>query len=388
MFVRNASFIILSLLRLCADLASAGTASFTNPILDEAGADPWVIRHDSYYYMTYTTNNDITLMRSQTLTDWNNAERKIIFKPLPGQNYSTDLWAPEVHSIAGKWYVIFTADPNYDSPPPDTDALCEWNCPAVHHRMFVLEGVGSNPWSAQFSYKAQLETYDQFAIDGTYFHHEDRLYHIYSCWHHSYDGWPANLCITRMANPWTVTSSLSERQIISAPTNAWEKTPYGRTVNDRLSSNEGPQQLTNPKTGQVFVVYSAARSDNRNYCLGQLELIGKDPMDPKDWRKKNDGCVFHQNPEEDAYGVGHASFVQSPDGTEDWIVYHGMKDPSNGWGARSIRTQKFGWNDDGTPKFPCPGYGPYPVPSGQENHESLHSEFADLSEQFILADKA
>jgi len=124
-------------------------------------------------------------------------------------------------------------------------------------------------------------------------------------------------------NPYKVNSTLSQRQIISVPLNPWEKTPYGRAVNDRLSSNEGPQQLTNPKTKQHFIIYSAARSDNRNYCLGQLELVGSDPMNPQDWRKNNNGCVFYQNPTEQAYGVGHASFVQSPDGTEDWIVYHG-----------------------------------------------------------------
>jgi GH43 family beta-xylosidase len=75
--------------------------------------------------------------------------------------------------------------------------------------------------------------------------------------------------------------------------------------------------------------------------------------------------VFYQAPLNQAYGVGHASFTKSADGTEDWIVYHGMLDPANGWGARTIRTQKFEWNSDGTPKFPKPGYGPYPVPSGQ-----------------------
>lgn len=43
-------------------------ATFTNPVLDKAGADPWVIRHDGWYYMTYTTNDDITLLRSRALT--------------------------------------------------------------------------------------------------------------------------------------------------------------------------------------------------------------------------------------------------------------------------------------------------------------------------------
>lgn len=151
----------------------------------------------------------------------------------------------------------------------------------------------------------------------------------------------------------------------SVPENAWEQTPYGRRENYRLASNEGPQQLTNPKTGQEFIIYSAARSDNRNYCLGQLELVGEDPMNPGDWKKNNEGCIFYQNPSEEAYGVGHASFTTSPDGSEDWIVYHGMRNYMSGWGQRTIRAQKFTWNEDGSPNFPRPGYGPYDVPSGQ-----------------------
>lgn len=126
-----------------------------------------------------------------------------------------------------------------------------------------------------------------------------------------------------MSNPYTVSSTAEERAIISIPDQPWEKTPYNRTINVRLSSNEGPEQLTNPTTNQTFVIYSAARSDNRDYCLGQLELIGDDPMCPSSWLKHDDYCVFYQNPDEEAYGVGHASFTVSPDGSENWIVYHG-----------------------------------------------------------------
>ncbi|KAF1848369.1 glycoside hydrolase family 43 protein [Cucurbitaria berberidis CBS 394.84] len=342
---------------------STNSTTFTNPIINE-GADPWMFRHGDYYYLTYSNNVNVTLFRSKSLTDWDGAESKLVFAPPPGMNYSTDLWAPEIHNLDDNWYVIFTADPRNDSPPPEIEMWCDYNCPAVHHRMFVVEGKGSDPWEAEWEYKAELDTYDQFAIDGTYFQHADQLYHIYSCWHRKYDGWPANLCITKMEKPWMVSSPFSERQIISVPEYAWEKTPFGRASNDRLSSNEGPQQLTNPTTGQQFLIYSAARSDNRNYCLAQLELVGDNPMNPGDWRK-HPYPVFYQNPSESAYGVGHASFTTSPDDSEAWIVYHGMRDPTNGWGARTIRAQKFGWNEDGTPNFPKPGYGPYEVPSGQ-----------------------
>lgn len=168
-----------------------------------------------------------------------------------------------------------------------------------------------------------------------------------------------------MSDPLTVSSSFSERVVLSTPSEPWEKTPYGRTINDRLSSNEGPEQLVNPTTGQNFVIYSAGRSDNRNYCLGQLELIGDDPMSPGDWQKHTAGCVFSASTANVAFGVGHASFTTSPDGKENWIVYHGMRDPTNGWSARTIRAQRFAWNTDGSPKFPRPGYGPYALPSGE-----------------------
>ncbi|KAI9727302.1 MAG: hypothetical protein M1828_006921 [Chrysothrix sp. TS-e1954] len=348
--------------------STAPSGTFRNPVLDSYGADPWVVQNGGYYYMTYTMNTNITLLRSKVLTDWNNAESKLLYEPPTGKPYSTDLWAPEIHKFDdGHWYVIFTADPYTDMPPPEQDAFCSFECPAVNHRMYVLQSPGSNIWATNYTMKGELNTFNQFAIDGTYFKHTTGLYHIYSCWFDGLQSWPSNLCINKLSNPWTTINNLTDRAIISVPTNPWERTPYGRTQNVRLSSNEGPEQLVNPNTGQNFVIYSAARSDNPNYCLGQLELkAGGDPMNAQDWIKNNDGCVFYQNKIEMASGVGHASFVKSQDGTEDWMVYHGMKDPFLGWNARTIRTQKFTWNADGSPNFPRPSYGPFQVPSGQE----------------------
>lgn len=306
-------------------------------------------------------------------SDWNHADVKLAFTPPENTSYTYDLWAPELHFIPNynKWYIIFTADVDPDMPSPMQDMLCDFNCPAVNHRMFVLESSTSDPWESDYSFKAELDTYDQFAIDGTYFVHSTGLYHVYSCWEEKYISWPAMLCISRMSDPWTVSSPESERQVISRPDQPWEKTPYNRTINVRLSSNEAPQQLVNPMTGQQFIIYSAARSDNRNYCLGQLELVGNDPMNLASWNKHTEGCVFYENPDENVFGVGHASFTTSPVGTEDWIVYHGMRDYENGWSARTIRTQKFGWNKDGSPNFPRPGVGPFPIPSGQADECEL-----------------
>lgn len=231
--------------------------------------------------------------------------------------------------------------------------------------MFVLAGDGPDPWTASFTMKPMLDTYDQFAIDGTYFSHEDNLYHIYSCWEQKYSSWPANLCITRMSDPWTINSTLLERRIISVPNEPWEQVPYGRPI--RLATNEGPQQLTNPQTGQHFVIYSAARVNTPFYCLGMLELVGNDPMEYQSWKKHTGGCVFHQNSVAGVYGTGHASFVSSPDGSEDYIVYHAQTTPNPASDLyRTARIQKFTWNEDGTPKFPLAENGPFAVPAGQQ----------------------
>lgn len=251
--------------------------------------------------------------------------------------------------------------------------------------MFVVRGSGPdndtlpNPYDATWGEAVKLNTYNSFAIDGTYFLHNEKLYHIYSCWETKYSVWPAMLCITEMYknNPAKVQTKESGRNIISRPDQPWEQTPYNRSnlprFHDkpgkyRLATNEGPQMLRNPKTKKWFLTYSAGRSDNRNYCLGLLEFkdSGEGPMDPKSWIKHKKGCVFYESDENSVYGVGHASFVKSPDGTEDWIVYHGMSDPRTGWTGRTIRAQKFRWDKDtGLPVFPRPAAGHMEVPSGQ-----------------------
>ncbi|KAJ9332716.1 CAZyme family GH43 [Paecilomyces variotii] len=355
------------------DPAKVGTnkttnATYSNPIMTANAADPFMTRYDDWYLLTYTTNDNITLKRSHSLTDnWDDAETRVVFNPDPnsGEPWATDLWAPEIHNISGKWYIIFSATPDSDSPHPLQDAMCRFSCPAINHRMFVLESSGPDPWTSTYNLKGMLNTFDQFAIDGTYFHHSNNLYHIYSCWEDKYSAWPANLCITRLSSPWNVTSSLLERRMISTPSEPWEQVPYGRA--GRLATNEGPQQLTNPKTGQEFIVYSAARVNTPFYCLGLLELVGDDPMEYQSWRKRRDGCVFHQNAKEGVFGTGHASYTVSEDGVESWLVYHALTeaDPSANL-YRTIRTQKFTWNEeDGTPIFPAAANGPFPVPKGQ-----------------------
>jgi len=72
----------------------------------------------------------------------------------------------------------------------------------------------------------------------------------------------------------------------------------------------------------LFIIYSASGSWGDNYCLGQLTWTGGDVLDPKSWVKKANPVFSGTN---QVISPGHASFVKSLDGSEDWIVYHTAK---------------------------------------------------------------
>ena len=155
---------------------------------------------------------------------------------------------------------------------------------------------------------------DKWAIDGTPLEVAGESYFVWS-------GWPGdenvvqNLYIARMQSP---SEAVGERVMISTPTHDWEKV-------GRPHVNEGPQVIQHGQ--RTFLVFSASGSWTDHYCMGLLELVGDDPMDPAAW-KKHPEPVFAGT--EDAISPGHPSFTTSPDGTEHWIVYHTARFPGAG----------------------------------------------------------
>ena len=157
----------------------------------------------------------------------------------------------------------------------------------------------------------------------------------------SYIGPTQNLYIRPMSNPFTPSGP---KHMLSTPTLAWER--QGGTV------NEGPEPLYH--NGRTFVVYSASFCATPDYKLGLLEFVGKDPLNATHWHK-HPTPVFQRSDNEHVYGPGHNGFFKSPDGKEDWIVYHANEHPNDGCGmGRSSRAQKFTWGADGLPIFGIP----------------------------------
>ena len=344
------------LLSACAGAgATGGSASctFVNPI--GRGADPWVVKRDSSYYYVQSAQGGITVYRSPTLTAIRQNGVRVWTPPDTGWNHS-NIWAPELHWIDGKWYIYYAGGRAEGGP-------------FIHQRAGVLESVTDDPQGAWVD-RGMLYTGNDvtsghdpiWAIDLTVTRIDGTLYAVWSGWT---DNAPApgplpdrkaqELYIARMSNPYTISS---DRVMIAAPTASWER-------GTELDLQEGPEFLQHGR--ETFVVYSTRESWLPAYKLGQLRLTsaGADPLLPSSWVKS--GPVFTGAPDAGVHGVGHASFTTSPDGAEDWIVYHSKSKTAPGWNDRVIRMQKFGWKPDGSPDFgtPVPNGQRVPVPSGQ-----------------------
>lgn len=286
-------------------------------------ADPFVTYHDGNYYMVYTQVNKVDIYKSPDLADIANGEVIRAFTP-PEEGWgSKNIWAPKLHHIDGKWYLYYTADDGVDA----------------NHRMYVMENESSDPMSNNWINKGQVENMpDIFAIDGNTFEHNGERYLV---WSTRTDG-IMELWMDTMINPWTISG---EPVVLSTPTYDWEKVDG--------AVNEGPAILK--RNGQIFLTYSATGCQSPDYAIGMLTAPDTaDLLDPNSWDKSAEP-VFSKNPENSVYGPGHNSFTTSPDGTEDWMVYHANSSPDAGCtGARGARVQKVEWNEDGTPDFGTP----------------------------------
>ena len=288
--------------------------TFTNPLLN--GADPYVMKYNNTYYLVFTSGStSIDIYTSTNLYEFKYAKTV----------YTNDkvIWAPEIHFINNKFYI-------YYAKPKGTS-----NTTSYKQRMYVLESTSNNPLGEYKDLGEVSGMDDNYAIDGTVMNYNNNLYFL---WSGTVNGSRTqNIYIAKMSSP---TSISTKKVLISTPTYSFEK--QGGNV------NEAPQVLE--KNGVVHIIYSASGANNQNYALGMLSLNG-DPLIKSSWKKQTSPVFKSAN---DLYAPGHASFVKSPNGTEDWMIYHAydsLNDIKN-WN-RKIRIQPFTWNNQ-TPIFGSP----------------------------------
>lgn len=328
--------------------------TFSNPLCSY-GPDPWALWHDGLYYYMHTMIDSLVLWKTKDVTDIRNADKKTIWIPTDSSN-SHNLWAPEIHHINGKWYIYYAADDGNSD----------------NHQLYVLENANKDPFDGKFIMKGRISTDidNNWAIDGSVFLNKGKLYMVWSGWQaRRVDTETQCIYIAEMKNPWTLGS---KRVLISKPELEWERhyiNEEGWTPPYKIFVNEGPQPLKSPKGKYIHVVYSASGVWTPHYALGMLTAhTDADLLDPASWRKAPQP-LFRQSPEDGVYGTGHNSFFKSPDGREDYILYHARDtqvDPPGMGDTRSPRMQKIEWGVDDYPLFgtPCSKCKRLKKPSG------------------------
>ncbi len=318
-----------------AQTAAADSDTFTNPLLP-SGPDPWVTSdHGTYYYMN-TTGRNLTIWATPDITNLAHATKRVVWTPPATGAYSHDIWAPELHHFDGHWYIYFAADKG------DNES----------HRIWVVESSTDDPMQSKWTLKGKVaDATDKWAIDASAFEVNGQRYLIWSGWKGDSDG-EQDIFIAHLKNPWTIDS---QRTLLSYPKYPWEHVGdlLNRPAVPHVEVNEGPEILKHGK--DIFLVYSGSACWTDYYSLGVLRAqAGDDLLNATSW-SKFDHPFFRQSATHHVFGPGHNGFFKSPDGRQDWIIYHA--NPGSGEGCESMRSpraQSFTWNVDGTPEFGVP----------------------------------
>lgn len=306
--------------------ADTSGSTFTNP-LNDSGPDPWITYYEGNYYLAATTwggpTVGLTMRKAPTIRELKSAAPVRIYQDATPDR-CCNYWAPEFFLLDGpngpRWYGYFTG-----GAAGDDFVRTQF--------MHVIESAGTDPLGP-YTYKGKLV--ERNALDGSVMELNGKMYAIYSVWNQTQD-----LAIKEMSSPWETTG---EETVISRPTHEWER--------QEGTVNEGPVAIH--RDGRTFIIYAASACWGPNYKLGMLTYNGGDPLDAGSWDKHR-YPVFQRADDRGVFAPGHNTFFKSPDGTEDWIVYHANDRPEDVCDmGRTPRIQKFTWNADGTPDFGTP----------------------------------
>lgn len=308
---------------------------FKNPISPFSAPDPFMTFDPvtGYYYALFTRATGLELFRSRhagnIVTDNDfitvytpNGERDGIWG---------DIWAPEMHRAPnGRWY-IYTSG----RIKPERSKKC----------LFIMEGPADDPFAGEWVFKCKPSP-DIYSIDPTVYTAPDGVQYL--CSSRSIPGSGQVLEICDLINPYTYGEN---RVTIARAELDWELIP---PYVGRSAIVEGAFFLE--RNGRLFIIYSANGCWSDNYCLGVLEHTGGSLCDAASWRKHEKPLLVHGN---GVYGPGHASFFLSPDQSEVWCAYHGMKEHNEAVTAapRYFNLQRIDFDGSGYPVMGVPiGY--------------------------------
>ena len=327
--MRKATYFIIIVLQLLLSTELVQSQNnFFNPIKSAESPDPFVYQKDGFYYLLVTTGDGVWIHKSNKLENVGKAPRVKVWST-PGGDITGDVWAPELHYLNNRWYV-------YACGVSGTNWM----------RLFVLQGDATDALKP-YTYVGLLNPTNT-AIDATVWQDtkDNAIYMAWSQWAPD-----QSIYIAKMKSP---TELLTPYVKLSSPTAEWEQKGW--------NVNEGPEFIKH--NNKLHIIMSVSGCSTSDYALARLTCSDGNYLNASSWNKST-GPVFKRSDENKVWGTGHNGFTKSPDGTEDWLVYHAKSGQTDTNSDRSVRIQKFTWDIADNPVFgePYPTTVALPSPS-------------------------
>ena len=313
--------------------------SYTNPVYHEYMADPFVLRFEGRYYAYGTSPHTpagwaFPVLVSTDLVHW---QREAWALRLP--EGAVECWAPEVAFHAGRFYLYYSAQ----------------GIKGKDHQLRIA--VSNAPTGPFEDIGRILIPGDAFTIDAHPFKDRDgQWYLFYARDFLTRDGdvrAGTGIVVDRLLD---MTAMAGDPRVVVRPHADWQLFEVQRPIYDGVYdwyTVEGPALRLHD--GRYYCFYSGGAWEQANY--GVSYVVADDPLGPYRRPAHENGALLKSLPGQ-VIGPGHNSFTESPDRSQEYIVYHGW-DPA--MSARLMRIDRLEWEGQ-IPIISGPTCAPQPMP--------------------------
>jgi GH43 family beta-xylosidase len=314
------------------------TDQYTNPVYPGYFADPFVLRHEGHYYAYGTgprgdSGRLFPMLHSVDLVHWTPAGGALI---PPGGD---DFWAPEVAFYDGTFYLYYSAH----------------GIDGHDHQLRVA--TSRDPLGPFEDCGRVLVPNEPFTIDPHPFQDVDGQWYLF----YAQDFLTLDddyrvgtgIVVDRMVDMQTLAG---DPRVVVRPHADWhlflaQRTMYGSVYD--WHTIEGPAVRFH--NGKYYCFYSGGAWERENYGISYV--VADNPLGPY-VRPETASTPVLQSVAEKVIGPGHNSFVLSPSGEQEIVVYHAWDAART---ARRLCIDLLTWEGD-KPRIMGPTWTPQPIP--------------------------
>jgi GH43 family beta-xylosidase len=307
---------------------------YKNPIYDQYLADPFVLHHDDRYYAYGTSSLShegwaFPVLYSTDLVNWKQHGWALI---PPGGD---DFWAPEVAYHDGIFYMYYSAH----------------GIDGHDHQLRVA--TSTSPLGPFTDAGRVLVPNEPFTIDAHPFQDQDGQWFLF----YSQDFLKlegeyrvgTGIVVDRMLDMFTLAG---EPRVVIRPYADWQLFEEQRSIYGAVydwHTIEGAALRRH--NDRYYCFYSGGAWAHDNYGISYV--VADHVLGPYRLPSENQPILLRSVPGH-VIGPGHNSFTESPDGTQEYIVYHAW-DPE--MTARRMCIDRLNWNN-GQPVIDGPTWTP------------------------------